>query len=217
VRRSTSRTTTELTIDIIADDRVFEATVIDLHAATTAAAPFPHALAAECLPADVAAALLNWLEADAPWRLVEADFYEQYEFSLSDVCGPPAAALTEPSALAGLRTEMTRLFGRRFETRVSVVAHKLLPGQRIAIHHDYLTGEETHRLVVQLNRGLTDADGGFLMLFNSGDPKDVHQILRPVHRSGLAFEISAHSFHAVSRQHANVRYTLVFSFYAEPN
>jgi hypothetical protein len=194
---------------------VDEAPVIDLRAAAIAAAPFPHALAVECLAFDFAATLLDWFEADAPWRLVEMDFYEQYEFSLWDVCAPPAAMLTAARALSALRTEMIRLFACHFETRVDVVAHKLLPGQRIAIHNDYLAGEETHRLVVQLNRGLTDADGGFLMLFKSGNPKDIYQILRPIHRSGLAFEISANSFHAVSRQHANVRYTLVFSLYAE--
>jgi hypothetical protein len=187
--------------------------VIDLRMAMFDTAPFPHALAAECLSPDLAATLLDWFEAHAAWRLVEADFYEQYEFSLWDVRVPPAAPLTAPAVLSALRAEMTRLFGRQFQTCVKVVAHKLVPGQRIAIHNDYLAGEETHRLVVQLNRGLTDADGGFLMLFNSGDPKDVSRILRPTHRSGLAFEISANSFHAVSRQHSNVRYTLVFSFY----
>jgi hypothetical protein len=192
-----------------------KAPLIDLRKATIAAVPFPHASAAACLPSDLAAALLDWFEADAPWRLVEADFYEQYEFSLWDVCTAPAALLTSAPALSVLRAEMTRLFECQFARRVNVVAHKLLPGQRIAIHNDYLAGEETHRVVVQLNHGLVDADGGFLMLFNSGDPKDIHQILRPIHRSGLAFEISASSFHAVSRQHANVRYTLVFSLYAE--
>jgi hypothetical protein len=95
-----------------------------------------------------------------------------------------------------------------------VVAHKLLPGQRIAIHNDYLVVEETHRLTIQLNRGLSDADGGFFMLFNSGDPADIHRVLRPVRNTAIAFMISPESYHAVSRLHGGVRYTLVYSFYA---
>jgi hypothetical protein len=197
-------------------EELSDAVAIDLRDAALAPSPFPHALAAECLSPRLALMLLDWFETDAPWRLVEADFYEQYEFSLWDACIPAATALTDASALGDLRAEMARLFQCRFKAPVNVVAHKLLPGQRIAIHNDYLAGEETHRLVVQLNRGLTDADGGFFMLFKSDDPKDVHEIFRPVNRSGLAFEISARSFHAVSRQHANARYTLVFSLYAEP-
>jgi hypothetical protein len=197
--------------------RLVEPPVVDLGAARTIVAPFPHALVTNCIAADAAQALLDWFEVDAPWRLVEVDFYDQYEFSLLDQPEAAAVAITTPSALSALRAEMSRLFGCVFEDRLSIVAHKLLPGQRIGIHNDFQDGQETHRLVVQLNRGLSDADGGLLMLFASGEPKDVYQVLRPLHRSGLAFEISKDSFHAVSRQHANIRYTLVFSFYARPH
>ena len=89
-----------------------------------------------------------------------------------------------------------------------------MPGQRIAIHNDYLIGEETHRLIVQVNRGLKDEDGGFFMLFNSFDASDVHRVLRPIHGSAIGFEISPASHHAVSRLYGEERYTLVYSFYA---
>ena len=79
---------------------------------------------------------------------------------------------------------------------------------------DYLVGEETHRLIVQLNRGLRDEDGGFFMLFNSFEPQDVYRILRPVGGSGIGFEIGLNSNHAVSQIHRGERYTLVYSFYA---
>ncbi len=105
-------------------------------------------------------------------------------------------------------------FGCRLTDRVDLVAHTLLPGQRIAIHNDYLVGEETHRLTVQLNRGLSDEDGGFFMLFNSLDAADLHRVLRPVSNTAIAFEISTKSHHAVSRLHGGERYTLVYSFHA---
>lgn len=179
--------------------------------------PFAHFLSDHCLDPPAEEALLAWFERDAPWRLVQTDFYEQYEFSLLHAALPPAAArLFAPSAMDALRRQMAETFGVALTQRLDAVAHKLVPGQRIAIHNDYLVGEETHRLTVQLNRGLADEDGGLFMLFNSFDPADIHSIHRPVSASGIGFAIGPDSHHAVSRMHAGQRFTIVFSFHAEP-
>jgi hypothetical protein len=61
---------------------------------------------------------------------------------------------------------------------------------------------------------LTDADGGILMLFNSDDPSDIHRLLRPIHRSGFAFEISSTSNHAVSQVYGGARFSLIYSLRA---
>lgn len=178
--------------------------------------PFPYFLAQDCVSADVGEALLDWFESDAPWRLVSQDFYDQYEFSLFDARLPPAAAmLVDRDALAVLRRRMEAEFGEALSETMEIVAHKLVAGQRIGIHNDFLPGHETHRLTVQLNRGLADADGGYMMLFNSDDAADVHRILRPVSRTGLGFAIGPASHHAVSRMHGGERFTLVYSFHAD--
>lgn len=180
-----------------------------------AEAPFPYFVAERCLAPEVEAALLEWFEGDAPWRLVEQDFYEQYEFSLFDAPPPGiAAALASAEAIAQLRRAIGDHFGKYLGPQVELVAHKLVSGQRIAIHNDFLDGGETHRLTVQLNRGLDDKDGGFFMLFNSFDAADVHRVLRPVSNTGIGFEIGPKSHHAVSRMHGGERYTLVYSFHA---
>lgn len=180
------------------------------------AAPFTHVLVERCLSSEAEAALLAWFEADAPWRLVETDFYEQWEFSLLHTQLPPdISPLFDGASLDGLRLQLSRAFDVALTPRINAVAHKLLPGQRIAIHNDYLVGEETHRLTVQLNRGLEDDDGGFFLLFNSFDPADIHSIHCPISGSGIGFEIGPDSHHAVSRMHDGERYTIVFSFYAE--
>ncbi len=75
------------------------------------------------------------------------------------------------------------------------------------------SGEATHRVLVQLNRGWRDDQGGFLMFFNSGDPADVHRVFSPTHDSVVGFAISEDSHHAVSTIHGGERFTLVFSFY----
>ena len=178
--------------------------------------PFPYFLTRRCLDRCIEEALLDWFETQAPWKLVETDFYEQYEISMLHACLPPyLVSLTEQCNLSLLRGAMGTLFDLVFSDHVLMLAHKLVPGQRIAIHNDYLDGHETHRLTIQLNRGLPDRDGGMFVLFNSPDPHDIHRIIRPISGSGLGFEIGERSNHAVSRLHHGERYTLVYSFYAE--
>ena len=179
------------------------------------AEPFPHFTAAEAFGAGVSSALLAWFESDAPWELVEADFYEQYEFSLWGASLPVHLSfLTGRPFLDDLRSKVERIFCSRLGEQIDCTAHKLVPGQRIRIHNDFIPGGETHRILVQLNRGWHDEQGGFLMLFNSREPSDVHRVFTPVHDSVVGFAISARSHHAVSTIHGGERFTLVFSFYA---
>jgi hypothetical protein len=178
------------------------------------ASPFRYAISLRCINPELGDALLAWFEGDAPWGLTRTDFYEQYEFSCWDSPSPLAAFLTSGAVLDLVRAEMTEIFDRRFEEGVDVVCHRLLPTQKIGIHNDYLVGLETHRLIIQVNRGLTDTDGGVLMLFNSNDPTNIHKLLHPLSLSGFAFEISADSHHAVSQVHGGERFSVIYSLRA---
>ena len=176
--------------------------------------PFPYLTAVEGLGEVNSSAFLEWLETEAPWNLVEKDFYEQYEFSLLDAPLPAHLKfLTERPFLRDLRLKVEGVFGRRLSERIDCTAHKLVQGQTIRIHNDYIPGEETHRLLLQLNRGWRDAQGGYLMLFNSQDPSDVHRVFLPDNDSVVGFAISERSNHAVSTVHGGERFTIVFSFY----
>jgi Rps23 Pro-64 3,4-dihydroxylase Tpa1-like proline 4-hydroxylase len=97
-------------------------------------------------------------------------------------------------------------------TLTEITAHKLLARQTIRVHNDFLDGQETYRLLVQLNRGWQDEQGGMLMLFSSVSPDDVRRIIRPLHGSAFAFRITPQSFHAVSTIRSGERFTLVYSF-----
>ena len=177
--------------------------------------PFRYFLMRRCLALDIQEELLNWFESEAPWQLVETDFYEQYEFNLLNVTLPKNIdRLVSSDNLLELNNAVAKIFCASFEDNVTLVAHKLITGQRIAIHNDYLGGSETHRLTIQLNRGLTDKDGGLFMLFNSFNPSDIHRVLRPISGSGIGFEICNDSNHAVSRMQHGERFTLVYSFYS---
>lgn len=175
--------------------------------------PFHYGLYRSVFAAYENAALLEWLEDSDAWQLAQTDFYEQYEFCVDDVLLPSAIGFLQlPSFRAEICNAIGSIFKVELSSDVNLLAHKLVSGQHIGIHNDVIEGGESHRLTVQLNRGLADEDGGFFMLFNSPDPSDIHKILKPLNNSALAFAISERSNHAVSVQHSGVRFTLVFCF-----
>lgn len=177
--------------------------------------PFPHGASSQALRADEAAEILNWFETTAPWKLVEESFYEQYEFSFRDLDVPTHVAPLVGNAFLGYLVQMlSEFFNIPLTSKVDVTAHKLVKGQTIRIHNDYIPGHETHRLLIQFNSGWIDDYGGLLMFFGSTNPKDIRKVFRPSHNSCVAFEISKNSLHAVSTIHSDIRFTLVFSFYA---
>ncbi len=175
--------------------------------------PYPHVVVPEALDDHLAGSLLAWLEQEAPWRLTREAFYEQYEFSLHDVALPEdLAPIAAPATLDCLRGQMEQHFRASLRGPVEVTAHRLVPGQTIKIHNDFIPGRETHRLLIQLNRGWSEGDGGLLLLFGDRRAESVCRAVRPVHRSGFAFAICERSYHAVATVRAGERFTLVYSF-----
>lgn len=159
--------------------------------------------------------ILNWLEKNALWTLVNADFYTQYEFDFDDVKLPEQIAfLYKKDFLDYLIYQFEKLFAVKLKSQVDLTAHKLITGHTIRIHNDFIAGQETHRLLIQLNHHWEDENGGFLLFFSSPDPKDIHRVIRPAHNSAAGFAVSPKSNHAVSTIHKGERYTLVYSFYA---
>jgi 2OG-Fe(II) oxygenase superfamily len=175
--------------------------------------PFPHATAASVLPRSLTYSVLAWMESDAPWSLKVASFYEQWEIYLDETVLPSELTPLIHSNMIDylVRTMFIPLSDAKLDL-VEVTAHKLVSGQTIRIHNDYIEGDETHRLLIQLNRGWIDRQGGLLMLFASSHADDVRRIIRPIHGSAVAFAISPKSFHAVSTIRSGERYTLVYSF-----
>lgn len=176
-------------------------------------APFPHSVSQGYLPPALADATLAWLEGDAPWKLRVEDFYEQYECALDHPALPPSVApVASLSAIRDYARDLLEPIDSGAVKLAEATAHRLTGGQSIRIHNDYIEGAETHRVLIQLNRDWSDENGGFLMFFSSPDATDVARVIRPLHRSAMAFEISPNSFHAVSPTTKGARYTLVFSY-----
>jgi Rps23 Pro-64 3,4-dihydroxylase Tpa1-like proline 4-hydroxylase len=178
--------------------------------------PFEYFVSAEGFNRKISQKVLEWLETGAPWKLVKADFYEQYEFNFLDVYLPPQLAfLQEQSFFDNLRAIVEQAFQTPLSRKIDATAHKLLPEQRIRIHNDFIPGRETHRLLIQLNRGWDNEQGGWLIFFNSSDPADIHKIFLPLHNTVISFAISPNSNHAVSGIRRGERFTLVYSFYGD--
>lgn len=181
--------------------------------AAARATPFPHAVSSQALPPDLAASILDWFETQAPWVLRIESFYEQYELNLHQAGLPTHLVhLVSDAFIEHLATRFLGPITNDALILVEANAHKLLPGQTIRIHNDFIGGEESHRVLLQINRDWSDENGGLLMLFSGPTVDDVARVIRPLHGSGLGFEISPASFHAVSTVHASERYTLVYSF-----
>ena len=178
--------------------------------------PFEHFLGC-CEHSETCREWLDWLETDAPWTLTTTDFYEQYEFSLLHASLAPAVhRLACPETLTALRHWMRRYFHRALSERVDVTAHKLISGQTIRIHNDYIPDGESHRLLLQLNRGWEPSHGGYLMFFDGPEPESVSRVMEPTSGSVQAFAISRRSYHAVSTVHQGERFTIVYSFHPQP-
>jgi len=158
---------------------------------------------------------VGWFENSAPWHLVETDFYEQYEFSLLDEDLPLCVQyLASKETLNQLILFVEKEFNVELSPSVDVVAHKLVKGQTIKIHNDFLTGKtrETHRVLLQLNRAYREENGGLLMIFSRSNPESLSEVIEPISGSVQGFEISKKSHHAVSTVHSGERYTVVYSF-----
>ena len=175
--------------------------------------PFPHLTHRGFLQPALLQKTLSWMREDAPWKLRIASFYEQWELHLCPGVLPPGLlVLLAPETIANIEQHLVRPLGVYGARLAEVTAHRLVAGQTIRIHNDYLDDGETHRVLFQLNQGWQDEQGGLLMLFGSEAPEDVRRIVRPTHGSAFAFEISPKSFHAVSRIVGGDRFTMVYSF-----
>jgi Rps23 Pro-64 3,4-dihydroxylase Tpa1-like proline 4-hydroxylase len=178
--------------------------------------PFPHFVCDEVLPRDLAEQLLDWMEHNASWRLHSESFFEQYELDMRETAPPiDCSVLFAPDTLHVLAKRLSAVFRRNITPRLHVTAHKLLGGQTIGIHTDEPRGDrETHRLLIQLNRGWHQECGGELLLLNGNNIETLQEIVPPLHNRSVGFEMSAHSFHAVAKVNDWSRYTLIYSFWA---
>lgn len=175
--------------------------------------PFPHFSSTSVFSNNIDSVLFDWFEKTSEWELVTTDFYEQYEFSFLNVDIPEyLKSIINIETIKTIGEKLEKSFNVNSLNLVGVTAHKLIDGHHIGIHNDYIGGEETHRLVVHLSPNWDESKGGFFMLFNSDNSKDLKKIIKPLNNTAIGFEISKISNHAVSKIYAFSRYSIVYTF-----
>ena len=175
--------------------------------------PFPHFCTDSILSPDIATDLFSWFESTNEWDLSQTEFYEQYEFSFFDIDFPNKLIfLKENEAILSISNYLQRIFDLNTLKIVGITAHKLIDGQKIGIHNDFIGAEESHRMIIQINPYWTESNGGYLMLFHSSNAEDVSKIIKPLNNTAFGFEISDMSNHAVSRINDFSRYSLVYTY-----
>ena len=182
--------------------------------------PYPHFECLEFLDRETTDALLSWLEA-RKWLELGLDGYEGYsDIPLSaSILPEPCCGILAPDFLLQLRQLMSRFFRIESAGNVRVTAHRILSGGSLRPHSDVSRMPFTHRLLIQLNRGWTQENGGFLCLYD-GAPcanQKARKLVAPIHRSAFGFEISERSFHSVTPVTGSTRYTLSYTFYPPEN
>jgi Rps23 Pro-64 3,4-dihydroxylase Tpa1-like proline 4-hydroxylase len=186
---------------------------IDLSSLTSEDQPFPHFCSPSALQNGIELQLFDWFEHTKEWSLTEMDFYEQYEFNLLGVKLPNnLQCLIGERTIATIEEKFKSVFDIKSLDLVGVMAHKLVNGQKIGIHNDFINGDETHRLVLHINPHWNEENGGFLMLFSSSNAEDLARIINPINNTAFGFEISSRSHHAVSKIYDYIRYTVVYTF-----
>lgn len=181
--------------------------------------PYRHLVADSIVTPGTADDLLLWLESGAAWKPKSVqDFYDSDDIDLRTQSLPANLAwLVAHERCAALRDFVASQFDVEVAARVDVTAHRLKAGQRIGVHTDHGEVPQSHRLLVQLNRGWTPSQGGLLMMFgeppSSVDSWMPERAYLPVHGSSVCFEVSSKSWHAVSAVSSGDRYTLCVSFY----
>ena len=176
--------------------------------------PFQHVQFNKIFTDKYALNLLKWLEESVTWKLKITDFYQQFECNLSSCPVPQGIQyFREKVFLEVLRHTIEELFHTKVGTNINIYATKMVKRQFVEIHNDYLSNESSHRLVIYLNKGWKKKQGGDLVIFNSYNRRDIHEIVSPDHNTGFAFKISGKSLHEVKAITSGQRFSLVYTFY----
>lgn len=180
--------------------------------------PFKHFIKRDVIQPELSRELLNYFEHFAQWNSQSIDrFYDSYNLNLLNATLPDEVKFFSAKRnIQHIKQQVEELYQVKLSNKIDVAAHKLIQGQSIRIHNDLSPIGQSHRLLIQINRGWKTTFGGILMLLDSEDPEDVtdnQKFYLPENGSSVLFQISSISFHAVSEVLVGNRYTLVYSFY----
>jgi hypothetical protein len=189
--------------------------VLSLDKMVPRTSPFPHFISPQFYTQEFSNSLLAWLETSSGWTLKETALYAQYELGFGKLRhNPEIQAASDGAMLARLRERVSRVFEVQLSRRINISAHKLTAGHHASIHTDNLPGE-THRIVVQLNRGRADDSGGNLVLLAGPSPNNVEIVFKQRTNSAIGFPLGPASYHAVTQVKSGTRFSIIYTFLSD--
>jgi hypothetical protein len=170
--------------------------------------PWPFFTVDDALPPAARAALLRLFDRDLPWQRHDS-FYQCW-----------IAVVTERvdrELLAGVLARMRELVDVPLADRITATVQRMQPGDQALPHTDRpLVGYEAVRLVVQLDDGWRDGDGGLFLVHPDPDGTEVAHVRAPRAGSAVGFVMTPASHHAVSPTR-RTRRTVVFHLWHAGN
>jgi hypothetical protein len=177
--------------------------------------PFQHAIIADFLDATTLLQIAEWAQAGAKWHLHRGSFFECY---IADLERLPEEFRT-PLSPTSLGERLTSSLGWHLDAgRSRLILQRIMQGQSISVHTDRpVAGTETHRAIVYVGHtsGMTACSGGELVLMAGAEPSTHDVQYAPAANSGVAFEMSASSYHRVEQvQGMQPRFSLNYSYWS---
>jgi len=181
--------------------------------------PYKYCQITEVFSQEVADSLLNWLES-IEFTKKEEEFYRNSWFNISSEVLPDNLKLVfSHKNLKKIKSNVEKIFGVTFTEDMLIFGQKYEPGEGTLIHTDYMEPTNrnyqyffTHRMIVYLNHGWEEKQGGLFGVFSSSDPKDIISTFEPIHNTAVSLSHGPSSYHAVSSVNEGIRYAIQFSF-----
>lgn len=188
----------------------------------TISEPYKHFQVKKIFNSAAANTILSWLETTNLFIPRKEHFYRSEAFHLSPANIPNnLQQYFNMNNLNQIKELAQEVFDVKFKDKFTVSANKYLTGQGTLIHTDYITPKNrdefyfTHRFLIYLNREWNEDDGGKLGLFGSASEKDIKKLIKPLHNSGIGFQVSPISYHAVEFVKSGERFSLNFTFISQ--
>lgn len=176
---------------------------------------------------EIADELLKWIDDSSHYFVekVEKGFRKADTFDVSPNRIPESLKEAFNSQIIQqVKCKAEELFETSFCDECLLFVQRYREGYGTYVHNDYVSKENrlnkqffTHRLVVYLNHGWKEADGGLFGIFGSSNPDSLVTSYQPVHNSAVGFAIGQNSFHAVSKVNDGTRYNIQFNFRSTKN
>lgn len=141
------------------------------------------------------------------WEVVDKEFYCFNTLKKNEEFYKLTNLLSSSYSITNLIYEAKKELGIPNSTFLGFDIHKYEKDSSIGAHTDDSIGEA--RVVLNINKGWIEEDGGVWVLSNDSTMRVETQYLSPINNTAYGFVASNETFHALSRRYDNHSYAIV--------